>query len=948
MTIKKGIRIAMFLALTLLCSDCVKEEKNIFGSISGVVKDAQQQPIEGVSVSINPGGAIKTTGKDGAYSFAGLESKEYSLTYNKDEYLPTSKTTTVQAAMNNVIDVTLEKEKLIPVLAVSTKALDFGPDKTTLSLEISNTGKAALNWKIDYSPSWFTCSPSIGTVAAGGKSLVVITASRSQKEKGPYNGAFYISSDGGNCNVAVAMTVGGVGLSITQASLDFGSIATERQLTLTNTGATAIDYTVEASNSWIILPKTSGKLTATATDNLTVMVNRESLSAGDYTDGSVTIHAGAEDFITPVRMSVPANDKPTVSMEPPRDITATGATFRGAILSVGKDRVTSHGFCWSTSPNPTISNSSSNLGDCATPKSFESEVTELESGTTYYVKAYAQNSLGIAYSSERSFQTPSTVLVTGVSLNQSTLNKTAGDPAVTLTATVIPNNATNQNVSWSSSNSSVATVSNGVVNFVGAGSAEITVTTADGNKTATCNVTVTGTTVPVTSVSIDQTSLNQKVGDAPVTLTATISPSNASNKNVSWSTDNPSVATVYNGTVSFVGAGSTNITVTTHDGNKTATCYVTVTATSSGIGGTTGPLTWSLNGSVLTISGSGKMPSYGFSYSGGVPSHDSAFSPWYDYRDNITTVNILYEVTSIGWGAFSDCSRLISITIPNSITSIGLGAFESCTSLASITIPNSVTTIRDHAFIGCTSLASITIPNSVTNIGSNAFQDCSRLTSITIPNSVTTIGWRAFSGCSSLTSITIPNSVTTISVEAFYHCTSLTSITIPNSVRTIGTFAFAGCSSLTSITIPNSVTTIGDRVFSDCTSLTSITIPNAVTTIGGWAFNGCSSLTSITIPNSVTTIGSSAFYGCSSLTSITIPNSVTTIGNHVFSDCSSLRNVTVLRTSPPSITSGTTYDGTFYNVPLSSATLTVPQGSKPAYEAADGWKDFGTIVEATL
>ena len=153
--------------------------------------------------------------------------------------------------------------------------------------------------------------------------------------------------------------------------------------------------------------------------------------------------------------------------------------------------------------------------------------------------------------------------------------------------------------------------------------------------------------------------------------------------------------------------------------------------------------------------------------------------------------------------------------------------------------------IANNAFSGCTSLTSITIPNSVTSIGDAAFSGCSSLTSITIPNSVTSIDGWAFQHCTSLTSVTIPNSVTYISRSAFYGCTSLTSVTIPNSVTSIGYQTFYGCTSLTSVTIPNSVTYIGDWAFYGCTSLTSVTIPNSVTSIGGRAFANCPDLADV-------------------------------------------------------------------------------------------------------
>ena len=265
------------------------------------------------------------------------------------------------------------------------------------------------------------------------------------------------------------------------------------------------------------------------------------------------------------------------------------------------------------------------------------------------------------------------------------------------------------------------------------------------------------------------------------------------------------------------------------------------------------------------------------------------------------TVNIGANVTRIPAYLFNpndNASNSPKITTVNfaegsQCTSIGNYAFSGCTSLTSITIPDSVTSIGGNAFGYCTSLTSVTIGEGVTSIGNYAFSGCSSLTSITIPDSVTSIGNGAFRYCSSLTSITIPDSVTSIGERTFYRCYSLTSITIPDSVTSIGDSAFSGCSSLTSVTIGEGVTSIGDNAFNGCSSLTSITIPDSVTSIGDGAFRGCSSLTSISIPDSVTSIGERAFYYCTSLTSITIPDSVTSIGSYAFSGCSSLTSVTI-------------------------------------------------------
>ena len=363
--------------------------------------------------------------------------------------------------------------------------------------------------------------------------------------------------------------------------------------------------------------------------------------------------------------------------------------------------------------------------------------------------------------------------------------------------------------------------------------------------------------------------------------------------------------------------------------------------------------------------------------------------------ESITYSGATYSVTSIGDYAFSSCSGLTSVTIPNSVTSIGYRAFYGCSGLTSVTIPNSVTSIGVRAFEGCSGLTSVTIGNSVTSIGSSAFSGCSGLTSVTIGNSVTTIGDSAFSGCSGLTSVTIPNSVTSIGGGAFFGCSGLTSVTIGNSVTSIGIAAFRGCSGLTSVIIPNSVTSIGKYAFADCSGLTSVVvdknngtydsrdncnaiietstnklvvgcknsiIPNSVTSIGRYAFRNCSGLTSVTIGNSVTTIGYFAFYNCSGLTSVTIGNSVTTIGDYAFSGCSGLTSVTIgnsvtsigkyvfwgcsgltklvsLAVEPP-----TCDNGTFKEVDKTTCQLLVPEESINKYKTADQWKEFLNIL----
>ncbi len=299
-------------------------------------------------------------------------------------------------------------------------------------------------------------------------------------------------------------------------------------------------------------------------------------------------------------------------------------------------------------------------------------------------------------------------------------------------------------------------------------------------------------------------------------------------------------------------------------------------------------------------------------------------------------------VTAIGDDAFSNCTSLTSITIPDGVTSIGYGAFSGCTNLTNINIPEGITCINAAMFYGCSSLTSITIPNSVVTIYTGAFSNCTGLTSVTIPDSVTSIGVGAFFGCAGLTDVTISNSIFGISSYVFGDCTGLTSVVIPNNVTHIGSSAFSNCTGLTSITISDSVTYIGEGAFSGCAikklivadgsktitstmivckdSLEEIIIPNSVTyvtekglqnsknltsvtfennsqltTIGYGTFNSCSKLTSVNFGENsrLITIDGYAFNKCTNLKNFAIPDGVTGIGSHAFYGCESLTSIRI-------------------------------------------------------
>ena len=372
---------------------------------------------------------------------------------------------------------------------------------------------------------------------------------------------------------------------------------------------------------------------------------------------------------------------------------------------------------------------------------------------------------------------PTTVAVTGVSLNKQTLSLVEGD-SETLTSTVAPSNATNKAVSWKSSDASVASVDNsGKVTAVKAGSATITVTTTDGSKTATCSVTVTAKTIEVNDVGLDKSEMEMVAGDS-YQFTVTLKTDNASDKTLSWSSSDENVATVDNtGKVTAVSEGKVTITVKTSNPAQSASCDITVKAASIPVTGV------NIDSWIINL---GVNETAAIAYT--IQPEDATNKEVTISSDNTDVVAVDSEGTLVG---VSSGSAKVTVTTVD-------GGF---TSICTVNVVGSVGTIEVDGFFykdyGTASLELIPDPSGAKKYSGD----------ITIPGKVTYEG--------------IEFTVESIGARMFNGNDELKSVTIEPGVREIGAYAFSGCENLEKVVLPSTLEDYDryNEVFAFCPKL---------------------------------------------------------------------------------------------------------------------------------
>ena len=347
----------------------------------------------------------------------------------------------------------------------------------------------------------------------------------------------------------------------------------------------------------------------------------------------------------------------------------------------------------------------------------------------------------------------------------------------------------------------------------------------------------------------------------------------------------------------------------------------------------------------ITMTGSGTlghifgMDSYSGSYK------DSTATPSYYIPSTLRKVTITTQ-KAIPAYAFSGCTSITTIEIPETATSIGTHAFYNCSALTSlngtneINLPETVETIGDYAFAECKAITKVSIGSGTETIGDYAFYNCTALTDLILAEGVKSIGNYAFANCTLLAKINsniigeanFPDSLESVGQNAFLNCSLLNNIVFGSSISSLQSNAFKGCSNINKLILsvngngwssgvsltsafPDSIANITeiivsdgdnlpDNIFKDMTSVEKITLPEDLISIGASSFSGCTSLTKINsntageaiLPDTITSIGDSAFQGCTGFTYIDLGESLLTTGTNSFEGCTSLVRIDIPET----------------------------------------------------
>ncbi len=512
----------------------------------------------------------------------------------------------------------------------------------------------------------------------------------------------------------------------------------------------------------------------------------------------------------------------------------------------------------------------------------------------------------------------SNVAITSITLDKTEMTLGKSQTAKLNVSVTTNDGTTVSDFTWTSSNTSVATVdAEGNVTAVATGTANITVRPTGNTSSVSCKVTV------IDGIVAD--GISYKITSSAQPYTVEIAKSNYSGNvvipesvtlnDITYSVTSIAYEAFYNCTnLTSVSIPSTVTTI----GNY---AFYGCTALKSVKLSNTTP---------IALSSSNNFPSTKYNIKLYVPKGSAhAYSNatyWQDFVviDGDEPTKIEVTVATAGTLGEEILKQVEYVDIVNELTVSGTlndddyyQLKERMPNLTAINMQNvSATTLPNSLFYNKKKFTSAVLPSTLTNTGTYTFQNCSSLTNVTLPEGLKTIGNGAFYYCEKLQNITLPDALSSIGEQAFYYCSSIKSATIPSGITSMKYMAFYGCTALKSVSLPENLTSMGERVFYGCTALTSIELPKTLTQLHYSCFGNCTGLTEIVIPEKVSYC------------------------HEPFNSCSNIKKVTCYASVPPTLYRN--YD-IITNVDKNNVELLVPAWSVSEYKLTAGWDDFVNI-----
>ncbi|MDE7455087.1 MAG: carboxypeptidase regulatory-like domain-containing protein [Prevotella sp.] len=399
----------LFIATAILgaCSSDITEGAK-FGSIVGSVSDRTTgEPVATVNVSIKPGGSSTVTGSDGTFTFRNLEPNSYTLTITKEGYKQNSSTMTVR--VGDPTPAHLLIERIPAIVTADRELLNFGENESTntLSFNIINPGYVDLEWEIEERCDWITeVKPDKGTLKYGKTEAIVVVIDRELLKAGTNEAVIVVRSSNGSSDVKVT-AVGAEHIAPKLNTLPVTNV-TSSSATLNGeiTHKGAPEYTergfVYSQNPKPTLENTIAKLTCpvTSVDKFSYDIDGLTHNKTYYVRAYATNKDGTAYSSNEIKFTTDDYMLPKLNTLSVTNITSSSATLNGEITHKGIPEYTERGFVYSLSSKPTLENTITKLTCPVTSASkYSYDIDGLVPNKTYYVRAYAVNKSGIAYSS---------------------------------------------------------------------------------------------------------------------------------------------------------------------------------------------------------------------------------------------------------------------------------------------------------------------------------------------------------------------------------------------------------------------------------------------------------------------------------------------------------------------------------------------------------------------